>query len=471
MNRIAELKGKCETVLKELDDLSAKHAAETDADKAKTLDTEIQAKTAEFDGHEAEIKRLLDLDAKRQRIAGVQTGTAGGDAGQTTAVAPDDAGQAKRAATGGAAAQAKDYEKEEREKEDAFLSYAGGKSWADAEKALKLLQPTTPAAAKSLAAQEGGVVMPKRMFAMVFGGKVAREFGYQGKAIPVLSTDLSAVIPEDLRRNLLELPTAQPFVMDRATVVPSPTGQITWPVLTQTDSNEYGGVIVAQTEEGGSKPETEPKISQVPVATHETAAYTELGLALLRRSAIQLEPLLMRLFRGAIGHHLNGLFLTGSGTGEALGIFSTTGIQSADRAVAGTVGYDDLVELEFALQPYHRAGATFVLADGVLKVLKKAKDSDNRPLWVPSVSGDLFNKLCGYPYQGTTQSPALGTAGDAAFVDLNEYIVALEEDVVVARSDHFKFRNNLAAFRVSVQVGGRLCQPRAAAILATGTGS
>jgi len=300
---------------------------------------------------------------------------------------------------------------------------------------------------------------------------VAREFGYQGKAIPVLSTDLSAVIPEDLRRNLLELPTEQPFIMDRATVVPSPTGQITWPVLTQTDSNEYGGVIVAQTEEGGSKPETEPKISQVPVATHETAAYTELGLALLRRSAIQLEPLLMRLFRGAIGHHLNGLFLTGSGTGEALGIFSTTGIQSADRAVAGTVGYDDLVELEFALQPYHRAGATFVLADGVLKVLKKAKDSDNRPLWVPSVSGDLFNKLCGYPYQGTTQSPALGTAGDAAFVDLNEYIVALEEDVVVARSDHFKFRNNLAAFRVSVQVGGRLCQPRAAAILATGTGS
>ena len=56
--------------------------------------------------------------------------------------------------------------------------------------------------------------------------------------------------------------------------------------------------------------------------------------------------------------------------------------------------------------------------------------------------------------------PLLGTDGDVAFIDLSEYYIALEQDIVMKRSDDFKFANNVATFAMFVVVGGKLVQPR-----------
>ena len=60
---------------------------------------------------------------------------------------------------------------------------------------------------------------------------------------------------------------------------------------------------------------------------------------------------------------------------------------------------------------------------------------------------------------------ALGSRGDVVFGDWSHYIVAMEEEVVVQRSEHYKFKNNVTAFRLSVVVGGKVAEPRAFAIL------
>jgi len=322
--------------------------------------------------------------------------------------------------------------------------------------------------AKSEAAQ-GGVVMPSTMFVRVFGAKVASMFPRHAKAvsIPMLSTDatLSPLVPQDYRRQLLELAAEEPHLLPRVTVVPAPTGTVVWPKMTQTDANEYGAVSVTWQAEGASKTETDADFEQESISTAEVAAYTELSLTLLRRSAVDLEALIGRLFRDATLDSVDNKFLNGSGVAEPLGILNTPGIHAVNRNTGGTVKYADLVKLKFALQGYHRAGAVFILADGALEVFEAALDTTNRPLFAPSVAGTVPDRLSGKPYIGTHRAPALALAGDMCFIDLREYIAGMEEEVVVKRSDHYKFRNNVAAFSVTMQVGGKLVQPRVCSYL------
>src|SRR3546814_11673151 len=50
-----------------------------------------------------------------------------------------------------------------------------------------------------------------------------------------------------------------------------------------------------------------------------------------------------------------------------------------------TVIYDDLVDLEHSVDPAYREGGncSFMMADGSVKTIKKIKDSQGRPIFIP----------------------------------------------------------------------------------------
>ena len=100
-----------------------------------------------------------------------------------------------------------------------------------------------------------------------------------------------------------------------------------------------------------------------------------------------------------------------------------------------------------------------------MRVFKQTLDTTGRPLFTPSVAGTMPDRLNGYPYIDTHRLPNIGSEGDLNFVDLREYIVAMESEIVVKTSDDYKFQDNVRAFVVFVIVGGELVQPRAAAEL------
>lgn len=89
--------------------------------------------------------------------------------------------------------------------------------------------------------------------------------------------------------------------------------------------------------------------------------------------------LALRLGRIQGKHHTIG---TGSGqpmgavTGSTLGKTGATGQTTS-------VTYDDLVDLEHSVDPIYRASARWMMHDDTLKVLRKIKDSQNRPIFVP----------------------------------------------------------------------------------------
>ena len=129
------------------------------------------------------------------------------------------------------------------------------------------------------------------------------------------------------------------------------------------------------------------------------------------------------------------------------------------------MNYRDLVGLKHAVKPNHRGTAIFSLEDTVEQDLEYKVDNQNRPLFRASMANGPYDRLIGYPYVVSTNLPAVGTQGDIIYGDFGQYMLVVEEEVTVARSEHYQFRKNVIAFKIFAVVGGRLLQPRAMSIL------
>jgi HK97 family phage major capsid protein len=446
--------------LKELIAAGEKILAEADALREKKApDAEIQSKCAEFDAVQSDIEQVR-TDAKRRNAL---------------AEAAKDA-EIVQAGDLAGAAQAKDHEADARAKEAGFWAYMNGDTVSD--RMRDALRPTSP----KFQASKSDVAMPERMAAKILGHRAYNAVA--GKSLPdgsgtfqssgfVTGSNILTVPPTDFRAMLLELPPEPPHVLDMATVVPCPYGHVMWPRLSQTDANEYGGVTGQWIQEGAYKPDTEANVDQVNINTYEYAAYTEITNRLLARSAVQLEPLLTRLFRDKVMDALDRAFLTGGGdaVGQPEGIVTNTDVRLVDRNVAGVFGWVDSTNLLHALRVQHRPKASWVLGDDALRSAELEVDKYGRPLFLPGVALTSPDTIRGKPYIPTHRLPAVGYRGDVILGDFSQYIVPMEHEVIVMRSEHYKFKNNVTAFRVSVVVGGKAVEPRAFAILDTIVGS
>jgi HK97 family phage major capsid protein len=249
--------------------------------------------------------------------------------------------------------------------------------------------------------------------------------------------------------------------LDRVTILRTNIGQVTFPRLVQTAANEYGGMSFSWRLEGATKPETEPTFDQVDIVCHELSGYTEVSDRLLSRSAIDIEALLRTLGTGALRLTLDNAIINGTGVNQPLGIVNDPAIPTVARTTGGTVVYQDLVNLEHNIQEYHRGGAIWTMNDLIQRGFKLTLDGQGRPLFQASVANGTYDRFIGYPYDVSVNSPTIGNAGDIIFGNLRWYFLVMEEEVTIARSEHYCFRNNLTAFRMFLVVGGRAMGPRA----------
>ncbi|KKK47003.1 hypothetical protein LCGC14_3159580, partial [marine sediment metagenome] len=164
------------------------------------------------------------------------------------------------------------------------------------------------------------------------------------------------------------------------------------------------------------------------------------------------------------------VIFSGSGVGQPLGIIGASGVRTVGRAGANAVTYADLVALKHLVLAEHRPGAQWFINDDVEEFLENTVDTDTRPLFSGNVATGPYERLVGYPYHVAGNSPTLGTDGDVMYGNPKHYYLVVEEEIVVAKSKHFKFQTNRTAFKVYMVVGGRPAGPRAFAYL-TGVGS
>ena len=432
-----------EKALAEIGTLEGK-TDEASVAKAKDLRTVYDAEVSAFKGMEskaAELRTLADRRAMRERLAG--------DAAKSAPNRMPDEGPAP--------AGAKDHDSDDRNHEGLFRKWFAEDVMTKSE--AEFLQPKNEGFSMGKGNEHRqSARLPIRLAKMLLGIKWTQR----AKALPLGTGDaVGNIVPtEDWQNEIAMLSTEPASLFSRVRKVPAPIGSITYPRLVQTDGSEYGSVSASWIREKTQKPAVEPEFEQVKIETHELAARTELTRRLLGRGGALLESFITQDFREAMLHEIDVAILNGSGVNQPTGVAQAAGVRQVNRTTAMTIVYDDLVKLEHAVMPYHRANAIFDIVDEGVRDLKLVKSLTGVPIFVPAISTGQFDRILGYPYV-TNVDLAIGTTGDAIFGDFSKYVLAMEQDIVMQRSDHRYMDTNVVLFVIFALIGGLPLLPRA----------
>lgn len=203
-------------------------------------------------------------------------------------------------------------------------------------------------------------------------------------------------------------------------------------------------------------------------------------IELLQDSAIDIEAFIISRLAERLGRVTNTGFTTGGGTTVPDGIVPRA--SSGKVGTTGqtlTIGYDDLVDLVHSVDPAYRTSrCAFMCGDAMLRVIRKLKDQQQRPLWTPNDMGGIrtavnpdnhggyndagdatpFDLLMGYPVwvNNDMASPA-ANAKSLIFGDFSKYYIRDAMDVAMFRfTDSNYTRLGQVGFLAWMRTGGNL---------------
>lgn len=154
---------------------------------------------------------------------------------------------------------------------------------------------------------------------------------------------------------------------------------------------------------------------------------------------IDIEAFTRRALATRIARITNRKFTTGSGVGEPQGIVTAASVGKAGgTGQATSVQTDDLIDLEHSVDPAYRSmpGVGFMFHDTTLRQLKKMKDSQNRPLWLPGFDTKEPDTFLGYRYNINQHMPQMvASAKSILFGDMSQYLIRDIMNVTLFRFD------------------------------------
>lgn len=186
---------------------------------------------------------------------------------------------------------------------------------------------------------------------------------------------------------------------------------------------------------------------------------------LIQDSMFDIEAYINRLLAMRLGRITSKHFTTGTGTGQPNGLVtrSTAGKTGATGQTV-TVTYDDLVDLEHSVDPSYRRGGTvgWMMHDQSLKVIRKIKDDQGRPIFVPGYEagnpGGAPDRLLGRPIFINQEMPTMAAdAKSVLFGDFSRYMVRQVMDLTLFRmADSGFILNGQIGFVAFNRQGGNL---------------
>lgn len=266
------------------------------------------------------------------------------------------------------------------------------------------------------------------------------------------------MVPDQFLPVLKMIEPQAAIMRPRAQVIPAgdpPDAAITMPALNQSGAlGVYSGVVVAWTEEGGTKPETEPDFAEIKLEPHEVAAHTVVTDKLLRNSGAA-GPLVSALLRKAIIGAEDRAFLSGGGVGMPMGIIGHPAVVNIVRTGAGAIVYADVLAM------YARAlfggKLAWIASPTVLpQLMTMVGPGVGAPLaWQPNAREGAPGTLLGLPCVLNQRNPVLGAIGDLILVDLDYYLIKDGTGISVSASEHPLFTQNRTIIKAFWNVDGQ----------------
>lgn len=186
---------------------------------------------------------------------------------------------------------------------------------------------------------------------------------------------------------------------------------------------------------------------------------------LLQDSFLDIEAYIQSVLAVRLGRITNTHFTVGTGVSQPRGI--VTGAALGKTGTAGqtvSVIYDDLVDLEHSInRAYRRSpGFGFMMADSSLKVVRKIKDTQGRPIFVPGYEtaspGGAPDRLLGRPITINDDVAAMAANAKSILMgDFRKYIIRQVMDLTLFRMTDSNFTlNGQVGFVAFQRIGGNL---------------
>lgn len=211
------------------------------------------------------------------------------------------------------------------------------------------------------------------------------------------------LVPDTFRATMTETMKAYGGLLNICQVITTADGGgLWWP--TNDDTNNEGALL----SENQPVPETDMQVGRRELDAYIfTSKLVKVSWKLMRDTAFDVESWLPRKLGERIGRSVAGYLITGSGVKQPEGLVTQVRVGKTGASGQTTsVTYDDLVDLEHSIDPAYRgANCQWLWNDATLKVLRKLKDADDRPLWVPVPAPGFTATVNGYGYTVDNKMP------------------------------------------------------------------
>lgn len=243
-------------------------------------------------------------------------------------------------------------------------------------------------------------------------------------------------VPEDFYRQLeIALKAYGPMVNDDVVTVLRTDSGAPLPMPTLNDTTTMGEQIGENTQ---ATIDTSTPFGVVNLGAYiYSSRIVPVSIAFLQDSAFG-DSFLAGMLGDRLGRILNQRLTTGTGSGQPTGI-----VTAAAAGKVGTTGqtttvtYDDLVDLVHSIDPAYRAmDPAFMMHDSSLRVVRKIKDSQGRPIFVPGydLQAGMPDTILGYRVLVNQDVPTMAAnAKSILFGVMRKYHTRIVRDVALMR--------------------------------------
>lgn len=219
-----------------------------------------------------------------------------------------------------------------------------------------------------------------------------------------------------------------------------------------------GIAAVSIVAEAGDITEAEPTFAQRLLTVYAWKAYSEIGNETLADDMTgQLAPTLQRMVGGQVMNEMNSYFtIAGSGTSQPLGALHTNNgaLIKVTRETADTITILDIFTM-YSKHTFTGKNSRWLVNRTAIPALFALKLSGNTLVtWINNLQGAPTMSLLGIPVELSDLMSPLGSESDIALVNGDFYAAAIRDQLTVESSMHFKFKNDLTAYRFKARGGG-----------------
>jgi HK97 family phage major capsid protein len=239
-------------------------------------------------------------------------------------------------------------------------------------------------------------------------------------------------VPQDFYEKLTDAMKFYGGMYQVATVLDTDTGA-PLPMPTANDTQNKGRIIGENTQANNN---VDPSFGQKTLGAYiYTSDIVLVPVGLMQDSAFDLESWLATKLGERIARAGNEHFTVGTGTGEPEGIIGQAVVgKTGANGQTTSVTFDDIIDLIHSVDPSYRNGAKFMFHDNTLRALKKLKDSEGRPLFLPGVAYKEPDTLNGYGFVINQDVPEMAaSAKSIVFGKLDSYFIRRVKNPITVR--------------------------------------